>query len=198
LYLDNEQPAPHKGKGTIWYDNVQFEKGSVASSYNPVVNSSFEEHNGTLPTGWMRTGNTALTQAKVVDNESHSGDSAVYFERKATSEAYTHIVQDVPVNQKEAKALTISALSKSEDAKANASVATMSNDYSIWGTIYYQDGTTSSVQGQFPLGTNDWNRSAVVVKPTKPVKMIKVYTMFRNGLTGKAWFDDVRVIEGEV
>ncbi|MBV1167107.1 RHS repeat protein, partial [Listeria monocytogenes] len=112
--------------------------------------------------------------------------------------AYTHIVQDVPVNQKEAKALTISALSKSEDAKANGSVATMSNDYSIWGTIYYQDGTTSSVQGQFPLGTNDWNRSAVVVKPTKPVKMIKVYTMFRNGLTGKAWFDDVRVIEGEV
>ncbi|MBC8829998.1 hypothetical protein IAI13_27125, partial [Escherichia coli] len=56
LYLDNEHPAPHKGKGTIWYDNVQFEKGSVASSYNPVVNSSFEEHNGTLPTGWMRTG----------------------------------------------------------------------------------------------------------------------------------------------
>ncbi|HAA6943523.1 TPA_asm: hypothetical protein GHI60_15615, partial [Listeria monocytogenes] len=106
LYLDNEQPAPHKGKGTIWYDNVQFEKGSVASSYNPVVNSSFEEHNGTLPTGWARSGNTALTQAKVVDNEGYSGDSAVYFERKATSEAYTHIAQDVPVNQKEAKALT--------------------------------------------------------------------------------------------
>ncbi len=42
LYLDNEQPAPHKGKGTIWYDNVQFEKGSVASSYNPVVNSSLK------------------------------------------------------------------------------------------------------------------------------------------------------------
>ncbi|EGC8271653.1 RHS repeat-associated core domain-containing protein [Listeria monocytogenes] len=198
LYLDNEQPAPHKGKGTIWYDNVQFEKGSVASSYNPVVNSSFEEHNGTLPTGWARSGNTALTQAKVVDNEGYSGDSAVYFERKATSEAYTHIAQDVPVNQKEAKALTISALSKSEDAKSNGSVATMSNDYSVWGTINYQDGTTSSVQGQFPLGTNDWNRSAVVIKPTKPIKSVKVYTMFRNGLTGKAWFDDVRVIEGEV
>ncbi|MBC2254423.1 RHS repeat-associated core domain-containing protein [Listeria ivanovii] len=198
LYLDNEQPAPHNGKGTVWYDNIQFEKGSVASSYNPVVNSSVENHNGTLPTGWMRTGNTALTQAKVVDNESFSGDSSVYFERKATSEAYTHIVQDVPVNQKVAKALTLTALSKSEDAKSGGSTTAMSNDYSIWGTITYQDGTTSSVQGQFPLGTNDWNRSAVVIKPTKPIKMIKAYTMFRNGLTGKAWFDDIRVMEGEV
>lgn len=198
LYLDNEQAAPNQGKGTVWYDNVQFEKGSVASSYNPVTNNSFEDHNGSVPTGWIRTGNTALTQAKVVDNESFSGDSAVYFERKATSEAYTHILQDVLINQKEAKALTLTALSKSENAKANGSTATMSNDYSTWGTIYYQDGTTSSVQGQFPLGTNDWNRSAVVIKPTKPIRMIKAYTIFRNGLTGKAWFDDVRVMEGEV
>ncbi|WP_088810262.1 MULTISPECIES: DNRLRE domain-containing protein [unclassified Listeria] len=198
LYLDNEQAAPNKGKGTIWYDNVQLEKGSVASSYNPVVNNSFEDHNGTLPAGWARTGNTALSQAKVVDNESFSGDSAVYFERKATSEAHTHMLQDVAINQKEAKALTLTALSKSENAKVNGATTVMSNDYSICGTIYYQDGTASYVQGQFPLGTNDWNRSAVVIKPAKPIQSIKIYTLFRNGLTGKAWFDDVRVIEGEV
>ncbi|WP_436970026.1 hypothetical protein, partial [Listeria monocytogenes] len=89
------------------------------------------EHNGTLPTGWMRTGNAALTEAKVVDNESQNGDSAVYFERKATRETYTHIVQDGPVNQKEAKALTISARSQAENGKTNCSVGSMSNEYSI-------------------------------------------------------------------
>ncbi|WP_163655848.1 DNRLRE domain-containing protein [Listeria sp. PSOL-1] len=198
LYLDNEQPAPSKGKGTLWYDKVQFEKGSVASSYNPVTNSSFEDHNTTKPTGWMRTGDQSLTQAKVTEERSFSGDSAIAFERKNTSEGYTHIVQDVYVNQTTAEALTLTALSKSDGAKANGSTQTMSDDYSIWGTVYYQDGTMSSVQGQFPLGTNDWNRSAVVIKPTKPIRMIKAYTMFRNGLTGKAWFDDVRLMEGEV
>ncbi|EUJ33793.1 wall-associated protein [Listeria floridensis FSL S10-1187] len=198
LYLDNEQAAGGNGKGAVWYDNVQLEKGSVASSYNPAENNSFEDHSIQTAASWVRTGNSAAAALSIVDGESFSGDSAVQMERKSAADSPAYLGQFVALNQKQAKPVTITGMSKSENAKANGSSTGLVNDYSIWGDVLYQDGTKEYVQAPLPLGTNDWNRSAVVVKPTKPIKEIKLNVMFRGALTGKVWFDDIRIMEGEV
>ncbi|MBA3926359.1 DNRLRE domain-containing protein [Listeria rustica] len=197
LYLTGEQMAGSKGKATIWYDNVQLEKGSIASSYNPVVNNSMEKSTELTAEGWSRTGNAALTALRVTDEEGFSGASSVQQERKTTAEANAYLGQVVPLNQTTAKAVTITGMSKSENAKTSGTNK-MSDDYALWADVKYTDGTNEYVRAKFPLGTNDWNRSAVVVKAAKSIQTIRVSTMFQNGVTGKAWFDDIRILDGEV
>ncbi|MBC1801551.1 RHS repeat protein [Listeria booriae] len=197
IYLMSEQMAGAKGKGTVWYDNVQLEKGSTASSYNPLVNNSVENSTELTADGWVRAGNTSLTAMRITDIEAFSGDSSVQHERKATTEENAFLRQTVTLNQTTAKAVTITGMSKSENAKASGT-SKLSDDYALWADVRYTDGTNEYVRARFPLGTNDWNRSAVVVKPTKPIQTIRVSTMFQNSATGKAWFDDVRILDGEV
>ncbi|MBC2116167.1 DNRLRE domain-containing protein [Listeria booriae] len=197
IYLMSEQMAGAKGKGTVWYDNVQLEKGSTASSYNPLVNNSVENSTELTADGWVRAGNTSLTAMRITDTEAFSGDSSVQHERKATTEENAFLRQTVTLNQTTAKAVTITSMSKSENAKASGT-SKLSDDYALWADVRYTDGTNEYVRARFPLGTNDWNRSAVVVKPTKPIQTIRVSTMFQNSATGKAWFDDVRILDGEV
>ncbi|MBC1943763.1 DNRLRE domain-containing protein [Listeria booriae] len=197
IYLMSEQMAGAKGKGTVWYDNVQLEKGSTASSYNPLVNNSVENSTELTADGWVRAGNTSLTAMRITDTEAFSGDSSVQHERKATTEENAFLRQTVTLNQTTAKAVTITGMSKSENAKASGT-SKLSDDYALWADVRYTDGTNEYVRARFPLGTNDWNRSAVVVKPTKPIQTIRVSTMFQNSATGKAWFDDIRILDGEV
>ncbi|WP_235046472.1 hypothetical protein, partial [Geobacillus thermoleovorans] len=51
VYLEVDHKSPD-ASGEAWFDNVQLEEAQVSSSYNPVVNSSFE---GTT-TNWSGTG----------------------------------------------------------------------------------------------------------------------------------------------
>ena len=62
--------------------------------------------------------------------------------------------------------------------------------------MYYQDGSGTNYQAKFPSGTNDWNRSAVVIPATKPIKRMEIYLLFRRENKGKVWFDDIRLLEG--
>lgn len=86
-------------------------------------------------------------------------------------------------------------MSKSENVE-NDAPDKLSRDYSIWADVYYQDGSGENYQAKFPSGTNDWNRSAVVIPAKKPIKQIQVYLLFRNNNKGKVWFDDIRLLEG--
>ncbi|KZD36810.1 wall-associated protein [Bacillus cereus] len=79
-------------------------------------------------------------------------------------------------------------MSKSENVE-NDAPDKLSRDYSIWADVYYQDGSGENYQAKFPSGTNDWNRSAVVIPAKKPIKRIQ-------NNKGKVWFDDVRLLEG--
>ncbi|WP_239256133.1 DNRLRE domain-containing protein [Listeria ilorinensis] len=197
LYLDNEQIAGGKGKATLWFDQVQLEKGSRASQFNPVSNSSFEQQDTTTATNWGRTGNSGTADARIVSSNSYDGDSAVFEQRTATHDPNTYFGQNIPLNQKEAQSVTVSAMSKAENVKLYAEEK-FSVDYSLWVDINYADGTKEYAQAKFPQGTKDWNRSAVVITPKKPIQMLRVVPMFRNGMTGKVWFDNVRIMEGEV
>ncbi len=66
-------------------------------------------------------------------------------------------------------------MSKSQNVE-NTAPDKLSRDYSIWADVwYYQDGTGTNYQAKSPSGTNDWNRSAVVIPATKPIKRMEVY-----------------------
>ena len=86
-------------------------------------------------------------------------------------------------------------MSKSVNVE-NTAPDKLSRDYSIWADVHYQDGSGENFQAKFPSGTNDWNRSAVVIPATKPIKRMEVYLLFRRENKGKVWFDDIRLLEG--
>ncbi|WP_324699060.1 RHS repeat domain-containing protein [Geobacillus icigianus] len=72
------------------------------------------------------------------------------------------------------------------------------SDYSITAKVYFVDGTTETYTGDFPTGTQDWNRAAVSIQPSKPIDKIDISAVFRGNYTGTVWFDAIRLMEGNV
>lgn len=94
------------------------------------------------------------------------------------------------LNKTEPVPLLVSLSSKAENVEG-----TKGADYSIYVDLVYADG--SSLWGQkafFSCGTHDWETKRVYIAPTKPVRFISFYGMFRN-LPGKVWFKDFRICE---
>ena len=63
-------------------------------------------------------------------------------------------------------------MSKSVNVE-NTAPDKLSRDYSIWADVHYQDGSGENFQAKFPSGTNDWNRSAVVILPLNQLNVWK-------------------------
>ncbi|HEX6970910.1 MAG TPA: hypothetical protein VF234_01675, partial [Limnochordia bacterium] len=77
-----------------------------------------------------------------------------------------------------------------ESRAENVSGASDQN-YSLYLDIIFQDGTPLWGQtGNFQTGTHDWERQTVIVSPTKPIREIYVYALFRHH-TGRAWFRNI-------
>ncbi|NOY80988.1 MAG: hypothetical protein GXP31_08280 [Kiritimatiellaeota bacterium] len=69
------------------------------------------------------------------------------------------------------------------------------SNYSLYLDLEYMDGTPLWGQtAAFETGTHDWRRATVTVMPSKPVRSVKVYGIFR-GHAGTAWFDDFQLFE---
>ncbi|WP_183250023.1 DNRLRE domain-containing protein, partial [Anoxybacillus tengchongensis] len=188
VYLEVEHKSP-TASGEAWFDNVQLEKAQVSSSYNPVLNSSFE---GSV-TNWSGTGGS-------VDNtESFDGAYSLKISRTSTTQSASEYKQTVIVGQTSSDTplrLTLTGLSKAQDVKANGTVS--ASDYSITAKVYFVDGTTQTYTADFPIGTQDWNRAAISINPSKPMDKIDVSAMFRGNYTGTVWFDAIRLMEGNV
>ncbi|MEF7657824.1 DNRLRE domain-containing protein [Bacillus thuringiensis] len=195
IYLQAENGGSSTS-GSVWFDKMQLEKGEVSSSFNPIENSSLENmmENGCIP-GWIR-GNGSSCDAKDTSHEqSFTGDSSIVLERKQYGGSDVGYGKHVSLNQKKAEPITLTGMSKSENVE-NDAPDKLSRDYSIWADVYYQDGSGTNYQAKFPSGTNDWNRSAVVIPATKPIKRMEIYLLFRKNNKGKVWFDDIRLLEG--
>nr|WP_244374823.1 RHS repeat-associated core domain-containing protein [Anoxybacillus flavithermus] len=188
VYLEVDHKSPD-ASGEAWFDNVQLEEAQVSSSYNPVVNSSFE---GTT-TNWSGTGGS-------VDNtESFDGAYSLKISRTSTTQSASEYKQTVIVGQTSSDTplrLTLTGLSKAQDVKANGTVS--ASDYSITAKVYFADGTTQTYTADFPIGTQEWNRTAISINPSKPMDKIDVSAIFRGNYTGTVWFDAIRLMEGNV
>ena len=94
------------------------------------------------------------------------------------------------LNQKHARPVLVTGWSKARNVDG-----VTDNDYSVYVDLTYMDG--SSLWGQtapFETGAHDWSRQRLMLFPSKPIRSMNVYALFRNH-SGTAWFDDFDVRE---
>lgn len=189
LYLEIDHNSP-TSSGEAWFDRIQLEKADVSSSYNPIANSSFE--NGL--TSWSKTSGTAtVDQANAYD-----GNASLKMTRTTAQDGIQY-KQVFHINQStdSPKPFTVTGMSRS--SKVTNTVENGPNkDYSLWAKIVYADGTSEDKQAMFPLGTQEWNRSAIYINLSKAVQSVEIYPTFKGNNAGTVWFDSIRLIEGNI
>ncbi|WP_025753467.1 DNRLRE domain-containing protein [Priestia megaterium] len=193
IYLEVEH-YKNTVSGTALFDTIQLEEGPVSSSFNIVNNSSFERDSD----GWFASnGSSSQGLSKwQIEDEGFSGDRSLSIERTSTDQGYVNIQQDITLNQSTARNITLTGISKAENVKSSDNK--LNQDYSLWGYVTFTDGSTGNYKAMFPLGTHEWSRSAVTINAgdlNKKIQKVRVHAIFRNGFTGKAYFDDIRLLE---
>ncbi|OIK14254.1 Wall-associated protein [Bacillus sp. MUM 116] len=177
IYLEVEHNDP-SASGQAWFNAIQLEQSDVSSSYNPIVNSSFENS----LKNWSGSGGS-------IDAESFDGDHSL----KLTGSAkYTQTIIINQDNNDTPVPFTLTGLSKAVGVSGTGT-------YTISANVHYTDGTTETKNpdSNYPIGDQDWNRAAVSIPASKPVQSIDVSVIF-NGYLGTVWFDAIRLLEGTV
>ena len=187
IYMQVEHQNDANAGGTVWFDNMQLEEGVVSSSYNPVLNSSFE---GDLDNWSLYSGTGTVDIAYSID-----GGQSLKLVRTSTADLDIIPLQRLTINQSTAKPITITGMSKAEGVTF-ASSSGPNKDYAIVTNVIYQDGSVSVYEARFASGTHDWQRSAVTVPATKPIHRIDIHPLLRGEATGTVWYDAIRVIDG--
>lgn len=114
----------------------------------------------------------------------HSGERSVRM--SADDPEIQHgMAFSVELNQERPIPIVASVWSRAQDVGG-----TPASGYSLWLDLTFTDGT--NLWGQykpFECGTHDWQQRSVSLAPTKPIRSVLVYGLFR-GKTGTVWFDD--------
>jgi hypothetical protein len=114
----------------------------------------------------------------------HGGDQSIRCDSLQPKSAHGAQVM-LTLNQARPIPILVSGWSKADQVSGASD-----SDYSLYVDLEYLDGTPLWGQvSTFPAGTHDWERRLILIMPTKPVKTMRVYALFRNH-TGTAWFDD--------
>ncbi|EJQ78680.1 YD repeat (Two copies) [Bacillus toyonensis] len=187
IYMEVEHQNDPTAGGTAWFDNMQLEEGVVSSSYNPVLNSSFED--GTTD-WWGFKGNISADWNQTVD-----GGQSLKLVRNTASDSESSVYQTIMLNQAQAQPITVTGMSKAEGVPKSSNEAPNSG-YAMVMNTFYQDGTAAVFEVPFATGTHDWQRGAVTIPATKPIKQIDIAPLLRGTMTGTVWFDAIRVIDG--
>jgi|GEM_PF-643385 len=173
----------NSGSGTVYFDGVQVEKGTVLSAYNLVDNSSFERGNANLPINWTTSGNFTANDKLVQD----ALVGAYSLQITGQSGVNKFIKQKINISGDASTPLTLSGWSKQVGADPNGGY------YHLQVAINHTDGTTDwSNANYFSKTASDWQHVAAQVKPTKAFDSIEVYYYYYNQ-TGTAWFDAIRL-----
>ena len=193
IYLEVES---HKApvSGAALFDNIQLEEGPVSSSFNVISNSGFEKDDA----NWVKStsSSTEGLTTWAIEPEGFSGNQSISLERTSTGQGTVNIQQDVTLNQTTARNITLTGLSKAENVKSADNK--LNQDYSLWAYVTFTDGSTGNYKAMFPLGTHDWSRSAVTINAgdlNKTIQKVRIHAIFRGAFTGKAYFDDIRLLE---
>jgi len=99
----------------------------------------------------------------------------------------------VNLSQARPTPVVVSAWSRAQDVSG-----TPASGYSLWIDIEFMDG--SNLWGQnapFECGSHEWQQRTMPIVPSKPIRTILIYGLFR-GKTGTAWFDDFALTQVEL
>ncbi len=153
------------------------------SDTNLLQNGDFEITDGNLIQSWyfykngykVATGRNDLISA-YCKNERIGNESG--------------ISQRVELNQKIAMPIIVRGWSKAVNVSGSKD-----SGYSIYIDIIYQDDTPLWGQtAEFNTGTHDWEMQEVTILPSKPIKYLTVYGIFRDH-AGEVFFDDFQLYE---
>ena len=103
------------------------------------------------------------------------------------------VLFSVDLNQTQPTPVVVSAWSRAQDVSG-----TPAGGYSLWVDIDFVDG--SHLWGQnapFECGSHDWQQRTLPIVPSKPIRTLLMYGLFR-GKTGTAWFDDFALTQVEL
>lgn len=196
VYLEVDNGSAGLGAGTATFDNIQLEYGQVSSSYNPVLNSGFEQASETIPTvfsGWSSSPLGAFDEEEVFD-----GNLSAKVLRKKTNDPLFALQQTIHLNQEKPESISVSAVSKALDVFGDPTTKA-NTGYNLYVRAYNKAGTQIGVShSKFAMGTHDWQKVVASIKPTEPIDKVNVYLSFNGTMTGTAWFDSVRLQEGLV
>jgi YD repeat-containing protein len=173
--------------GTVWFDDIQLEAGSILSAYNSVENSGMERFTGNLPNQWL--GLNLSSQTDKVDTFSFSGDRS--FKIVGAPGVNKALYQNIPLSGDQSTKLTLSGWSFADNPNPSGGW------YVLQLRIDNADGTTDwSFSNDFSrTPKTEWEHVVVEVNPIKPFNSVGVYVYFYNQ-TGNAWFDDIRLEAG--
>jgi hypothetical protein len=157
---------------------------------NLVANPTFEELKDGRPLAWKNEADPDWAPDPQV---ARSGKTSLRLSKTATDKLYW-ISQTVTLNQTKATPLVLSAWSKAEQVQG-----TRGPEYSVWVDLQYVDGTPLYGQrASFAVDTHDWQCGEYSFAVSKPVKAATISLLFRRGLSGTVWFDDVSLQELQV
>jgi hypothetical protein len=109
-----------------------------------------------------------------------------------TAEEGSGASQSIELNQAQPIPIIVSGWSRAEGVSGASD-----GNYSLYVDAVYADG--AALYGQiapFRTGTHDWEMQSVTIRPANPIKSLTLYALFRSK-TGRVWFDDVSLREGE-
>ncbi len=165
-------------------------KADAPRGPNLLQNPGFEQLQDGKPVGWTSQLGKEWTADAAVR---HGGQTSAAFSRTAEGPTYW-ISQSVTLNQTRPTPLVVSGWSRAEGVQG-----TRGGEYSVWVDLAYMDGTPLWGQkAPFDVGTHDWQYAEKVFVVAKPVRNVTVNILFRNGVSGQAWFDDIGLQELQV
>jgi len=125
------------------------------------------------------------------DSVAHSGSRSAKCRSDSPEKEYG-IFQTVVLNQTRPVPILAQCWSKAEDVSG-----TPDSGYSLYIDVDFLDGSHLwGCTASFSCGTHDWERRNIWISPTKPIKQLNIYGIFRGHL-GTVWFDDFSLAQSE-
>lgn len=163
--------------GAVLFDDVDVEE--IPADLLP--GGTFDATSGGQVSGWGSWGSGYVAAA----GEGRGGTTAVKATATAAAQEYG-IWKTATLNQTTPGALLVRGWSRSDGVSGEPG-----RSYSLYADLVYTDDTSEyGLNVQFDRGTHDWQLRQLEIVPTKPIKSVTIYALFRGG-TGTVWFDNV-------
>lgn len=157
--------------------------GAVTAAWGQgLVNGGFEEVVDGRAAGWRAYGNYAVTH-----EVAHSGKQAIAVEVKEYGRG--GVMQEIIYEKPDKAPVVFGGWCKSSGASAEYNC--------IFLDIWYEGGGNAwAQQTHWEQQEHEWEYTAQVFYPEKPIAKIQYFVFLRNG-TGRVWFDDLTLERGD-
>ncbi len=168
---------------TAWFDNIQFEYGSMINQYNWVYNGSFDIDNDSnnFPDDWEKSN---LAAGDILDaTVKRSGRRSLMINGSTASK---NVYQVMKKDDDAGTPILFSGWSKA------AGISASGGRYSLILQFNNEDNTNTQFIKDFAKIDHDWEYIQSIAVATKKFKSVTIMCILENQ-SGRVWFDDITV-----